>query len=391
MNIGKNIKLLEWHEFFVSFVLWGPIAILYFSQVSGSYALGLSVFSMAMLSSALFELPTGILSDLVGRKRTMVLGALSYLLGFVMYAIGGSYPLLLLGALFEGIARSFYSGNNEALLYDSLEQTNRKHELSSIMGKVGSMGQWALAVAGLLGGFIANWSFQWVMWVSVIPQVICLVLSLLVVDTIKFDEEKSNIYSHLKESFNNFKKNKKLRMLSFADILGFGMGEASFQFRSAFIISLWPVWAIGIAQILSNIGAAISFRLSGKLIGKLKAMVWLMVGGVYSKIIYLVALFFPSVFSPALMSTTSVFYGVGQVAKKTLIQHEFTNKQRATMGSLNSFAGSIFFAIFAVLLGFLADHTSPRTAMIGVTIVQFLTVWIYWRISKMETSKSINK
>lgn len=319
----------------------------------------------------------------------MIFGATSYIIGFVLYALGGSYWLLLLGALFEGLARSFYSGNNEALLYDSLEQSNRKHELSSIMGKIGSMGQWALAVAGLLGGFIANWSFRWVMWSSVIPQVVCLILSFMIVDTKKIEREKSNIYSHLKESFQNFLSNKKLRMLSLADILGFGMGEASFQFRSTYIASLWPIWAIGVAQILSNIGAALSFRFAGKMINKFKAITWLIAGGIYSKIVYLVALLFPSIISPALMSTTSLFYGVGQVAKRSLIQHEFNNKQRATMGSLNSFAGSIFFAIFAVSLGYFADLTSPKTALIGVTIAQFLTVWIYLQVSTIEKKNEL--
>lgn len=378
------MKLLEWHNFFVSFVLWGPIAILYFAKVSGSYALGLSVFSVAMLTAALFELPTGIYSDLIGRRNTLILGAVSYVVGFVFYALGGSYLMLLVGAVFEGLARSFYSGNNDALLYDSLAESNQKHELSAVMGKVGAMGQWALAGAGLLGGVIANWSFQWVMWVSVIPQIICLGLSLFIVDTEKLERGKSNIYSHLKEAVLNFKKNKKLRLLTVGDILGFGMGEASFQFRSAFIASLWPIWAIGVAQILSNIGAAVSFRLSGRFIKKFKAIVWLITGGLYSKVINLVALIFPSVLSPVLMTTTSIFYGVGQVAKSTLLQQEFGDKQRATMGSLSSFGGSVFFAIFAVVLGFVADITSPRTALMGVTLAQFVTVWVYWKISKMD-------
>ena len=256
------------------------------------------------------------------------------------------------------------------------------------MGKVGSMGQWALAVAGLLGGIIANWSFQWVMWSSVVPQVICLFLAISMVDTKTASEEESNIYYHLKESFKNFLKNKKLRMLSLAEILGFGMGEASFQFRSAFIAGLWPIWAIGIAQILSNIGAAISYRFAGKMINKIKSITWLLAGGIYSKFIYLIALFFPSVFSPVLMTTTSVFYGVGQVAKNSLLQLEFSNKQRATMGSLNSFVGSIFFAVFAVLLGLFADKTNPRTALIGVTFLQFITVWIYWQIRKMDRKEN---
>lgn len=374
--------MFEWHEFFVSFVLWGPLAVIYFAQITGSYAFALSVFSVTQISAAFFELPTGVLSDFVGRKKIMVFGALSYVLAFVMYAIGGNYWMLLLGAILEGLARSFYSGNNEALLYDSLKAEGRSDDLSHEMGKIGSMGQWALAASGLLGGVVATWSLKMVMWVSVVPQIVCLILALMIVDVGVAKDEEENIYFHLRESVKNFVKNEKLRLLSLSDILGFGMGEASFQFRSAFVASLWPIWAIGVAQVLSNIGAAISFRFAGKMIKRFREVVWLLFGGIYSKVIYLIALFFPTVLSPALMATTSVFYGVGSVAKRSLLQKEFSDKQRATMGSLNSLAGSIFFAIFAVVLGFCADLTSPRIAMIGVTMLQFVTVWIQWQIFK---------
>ncbi|MFZ2189282.1 MAG: MFS transporter, partial [Candidatus Magasanikiibacteriota bacterium] len=364
--------------------LWGPLAIIYFAKVTGSYALGLSIFSVVQLTAAIFELPTGILSDFVGRRKTMILGALTYVFAFVLYAVGQFYWVLILGAILEGLARSFYSGNNEALLYDSLKEEDKTDDLSQVMGKIGSMGQWALASSGLLGGIVASWSLSLVMWISVIPQVICLILALMIRDSGVVKNEESNIYAHLKESAKNFFSNEKLRLLSISDILGFGMGEASFQFRSAFVASLWPVWAIGIAQVLSNIGAAISFRFAGVWIKKFKAIVWLLVGGIYSKVIYLIALLIPSIISPALMSTTSVFYGVGQVAKNSLLQQEFSDKQRATMGSLNSFVGSIFFAIFAVFLGSFADLTTPRIAMIGVTVMQFVTVWIQWKIFKND-------
>lgn len=384
VNLKRNIKVFEWHEFFVSFVLWGPLAVIYFAQVTGSYALALSVFSVVQISAAVFELPTGLLSDFVGRKKTMVFGAIAYVLAFVMYALGGNYWILVLGAAFEGLARSFYSGNNEALLVDSLKAEGRAEDLSHEMGKIGSMGQWALAVSGLIGGIVATWSMRTVMWLSVIPQVICLILALLVIDVGVAKDDEDNIYAHLRESVKNFLENDKLRLLSIADILGAGMGEASFQFRSAFVASLWPVWAIGMAQVISNVGAAVSFRFSGKLIKKFREVVWLMIGGIYSKVIYLIALFFPTVLSPALMTTTSVFYGVGTVARRSLMQKEFSDKQRATMGSLNSLAGSIFFAIFAVILGFFADKTSPRIAMIGVTTLQFVTIWIQWKLFKKE-------
>jgi len=98
--MNRNIKLLTWFNFFTDFKLYAPVAIIYFSQVSGSFALGMAIFSIAMVSSALFEIPTGIFSDMIGRKKTVILGAISAVLYVVFYALGTSFIFLAIGALF---------------------------------------------------------------------------------------------------------------------------------------------------------------------------------------------------------------------------------------------------------------------------------------------------
>src|SRR3989338_35509 len=111
--IGRNINLLLWHNFFLDFRLYGPIAIIYFAQVTGSYALGLAVFSIASIASTIFEIPTGVLSDRVGGKKTIILGSLASVLAISSYAAANSFIILALGAVFEGLASSFFSGNND--------------------------------------------------------------------------------------------------------------------------------------------------------------------------------------------------------------------------------------------------------------------------------------
>jgi len=69
MQLKKNIKLLGWFNFFTDFVFFAPVAIIYFQKVTGSFALGMSIFSVAYVSSAIFEVPTGVVSDLLGRKK----------------------------------------------------------------------------------------------------------------------------------------------------------------------------------------------------------------------------------------------------------------------------------------------------------------------------------
>lgn len=379
MNYSRNVKLLGWHSFFIGLSPWAPIAILFFSKVSGSYALGLSIFSIVMVSSAIFEVPTGIFSDYIGRRKTLILGSLFYALGTIAYALSHNYLLLVIGALMEGLGRSFYSGNNDAFLFESVEKSDDKRSLEHFLGKVGSVEQWALALSAVVGSLIASWSFRVSIWLSVIPLLVCLLLSIFTCD-IEINGVSSNIFVHLKEAIKLFVKNQKLRWLSIGSILGFGMGEAAFQFRSAFVSLLWPVWAIGFSQVLSNIGAAISFRLADKLIKKASSEAWLFWGNIYSRASNLVALAFPGIASPALMASTSIFYGVGGVAKTALMQKNFSKEQRATMGSLNSLGGSICFGVFAVIMGATADLIGPARAMIMGQLAQLSCTYIYWKI-----------
>ena len=134
----KNVKLLKIFNFLIGFSFFAPLAIIYFSKVSGSYTLGTSVFGVIMLSAAIFEVPTGILSDRVGRKYTMVYGSIARVLAFIFYAIGLSYGFLVAGAILEGISRAFYSGNNEAFLYDTLADDNKESEYSEYLEKTSS-------------------------------------------------------------------------------------------------------------------------------------------------------------------------------------------------------------------------------------------------------------
>ena len=387
-NTHKNIKLISWFNFFTDFKLYAPVAIIYFAKVSGSYALGMSVFSIVMLSAALFEIPTGVFSDLIGRKKTIVFGALASVLCAVFYAIGGVYLFLVMGAIFEGLSRSFYSGNNSALLYDTLAENQQEAEYHTFLGKTSSMFQVALAISAIAGSVIAHWSFVWVMWISVIPQVLCLFISFKIIEPANQLSEGGNVFTHTKKALRYFVKNKKLRLLSLASVLSYALGESVYKFTSAFMNTLWPLWAIGIAKALSNIGAAISFYFSGKLIKKYKEFKILIFGNIYSRIVNIISLIFPTVLSPALMSSTSFFYGVSLTAKGNLFQKEFTSVQRATMGSLNSFFGSIAFTIISFSLGLLADKIGPMKALFFTQGSMFSILWLYWKLFRENSGQS---
>lgn len=373
ISAARNLRLLAWFNFCLDFRLYGPVIILYFSRVAGSYTLGMSVFAITQLASAVFEVPTGVFSDWIGRKRTLIIGAGAGTLSIICYALG-SYEWLVVGAIAEGFARALFSGNNNALLYDTLTQMGRPDEYQEYLGRVGSMFQVALAISAIIGSMIAFVSFSLVMWLSVIPQFLCLLLGLFMVEPTVHDKRSDgNLYAHLGTAIRLIFRNHKLRTISLASMLGFAFGESAFQMRSAFINLLWPVWAIGIAQTISNITAAFSFYLSGPIIKRFGELRLLLLGDGVSISLNTIALAVPTVLSPVLMGATSIFFGVNMVAKDGLMQREFSQEQRATMGSLTALGGSLAFGGYSLFLGAMADRFGVTAALL---FTEFLSVFV---------------
>lgn len=351
-------------NFCTDFKLYSAVLILYFAKITGSYALGMSLFSVIMISSAAFEVPTGVFSDRIGRKKTFILGAVSAFLSVVFYATGISYWILLAGAVFEGLSRSFYSGNNDALLYDTLAAEGKTDLYDHYLGKVNAMFQAALVSAVLLGSFIANWSFPLMMWLTVIPQFICVILAFFLTEPERVARQSANVFSHFRISLGTLWQSPKLRLLSLNKILDYGIGESMFEFRSAFVATLWPVWAVGISKMISYTGGGLSFWYSGRLIRKFGGLRIMLFEVIYNRIANIVSLLFPTGASPVIMSTTSFLYGTTSVAANSLMQREFTDTERATLSSIASLGGSLFYGLFAIVLGFIADRTSPVGALL---------------------------
>ena len=352
----KNIKLLKYFNFLIGFTLFAPIAIIYFANVSGSYTLGASIFGIIMLSSAVFEVPTGIWSDKVGRRGTIILGSWARVIAFVLYALSNSYALLVIGAIFEGLSRSFYSGNNDALLHDSLADDGLEGDYDMYLGKTNYPEQLSLGISAILGGIIASLSFQYLMWLSVLSQLGLLFISYRFVEPKSYSKGEVNIYMHLKQAIRLFITNKRLRLLSIGSMLGFAFGENKYQFRSAFVGTIWPIWAIGASSVLSNFGASLSYYFSSQIIKRFSAQNILYFSSIYNKIIMIIATGIPSIISPILLATTSLLHGVRSVSEGKLFHKEFVNDQRATMSSLNSLGGNILFFIVSVTLGAMADN-----------------------------------
>jgi MFS family permease len=382
--ISRNVRLMMWFEGCIGLLFYGPVMIIYFESITGSYALGMSVISITMLAAALLEVPTGVLGDLVGLSIMVRLGALSNLLAVVGYAIGGSYWVLLAGGVLEGAARALWSGNNHALLYESLAESGEEARFGEYNGKISSAHQGALATGSLLGGAVAMVSLPVAFWLSIVPVVAALVLSLGLREPRTTHPRSGNPVAHLRASLEVFRMNYRLRLLTSASVSRFALGEASFQLRPVFTSTLWPLWGVGIAKALDHALGSISFYISGPTLRRFPALAVLVGGNLVDRVSSVLAFALPGALSPALLSANSLTYGASQVATNVLAQREFTSAQRATLGSISSLANGIVFAFVSTGLGALADRFGSTQTLLLAQIGLAIPLLLYWRIFRHE-------
>lgn len=387
-NVKRNVFLIGVLNLLMDLKLYGVIAVVYYIKVAGNMTLGMSVFSVTMVASALFELPTGIISDKVGRKKTVILGAVASLIYSIILALSKNYFWLIFMAIFEGLERAFFSGNNNALLYDTLKEEGRENEYSKYLGKTNSMYQIASILGGLFGGIILYFtSYKVIMWLSIIPKVINLIISLLIYEPKVYTENKNNIYGQAINSIKLVLKNKTLLKQVIADSISEGVGESTYQFRSKFYEMLWPQWSLGIPGILANIGCFLSNWFSDKILKKVKNTVVMIGGYIFSALSNVIGAILNNVWSPLVLVTNSVI--PTEVVKEEISQKLYSDEYRASMASIKSLVSSISMAIFSLLVGFIADNFGVAYTIGIMQVFKIIVVAIYVNIFK--TNKQLIK
>lgn len=361
---------------------YGAFAIIYFTSISGSMVLGMSIFSISMIANAILELPTGVLSDRIGRKKTLLLGTISSLAYSILFVIGNNYWFLVLAAIFEGLERAFFSGNNEALLYDTLKEAGLEKEYKTYLGKTSSMYQLASIIGVIVGGLLISFtSVRFLMLLTLIPKVINLYICFKIKDPkIQTDEISSNPFSQIKDMFKKVKNNSQLKKIIIADTIACCVGESSYQFRPMFYQSVWPNWALGIPSLLSNVGKFISNWFAGGIIKKFGDKKVLVVGNLYSLFSNVFGFAINSVVSPLILVSNSLF--PTNISKNSLMNEYYSDELRASMASLTSLIVTLATSIVMILIGALADSIGVIYALIIISSFRIITVALYNNVFK---------
>jgi MFS family permease len=102
----------------------------------------------------LVELPSGVVADIVGRRKAILWGSILLCLGNFSIAFSNSFWHLTLSYLVWTIGYAFQSGATEALAYDSLKRIGKEETWAEVIGTSSVISRATSLIATGVGGFL---------------------------------------------------------------------------------------------------------------------------------------------------------------------------------------------------------------------------------------------
>ncbi|MBE9518208.1 MAG: MFS transporter, partial [Bacteroidetes bacterium] len=148
------IKIAKW------FMLFMPIVVPFYESnglTMKDIMILQAVYSIAIV---ILEVPSGYLADVIGRKKTLIIGAVFGILGFTTYNFSFGFMGFLVAEIILGIGQSCISGADSAMLYDSLLEKGEEKKYTRFEGRITALGNVAEALAGIVGGLLVGISIR---------------------------------------------------------------------------------------------------------------------------------------------------------------------------------------------------------------------------------------
>jgi MFS family permease len=157
MKSNKNIVLLYWFNFFKSLQFFGAIAVPFYLHRAGlDYTrmfLLETIFSIGMF---IFEIPTGVVADRLGRKVSLFLGACFFGAGFLVFGISTSYAILIIAEVICAFGMTLLSGADRAIIYEILKEDNEGDKAATVMARYDAYGTAGMFLAFPVGSLFAG-------------------------------------------------------------------------------------------------------------------------------------------------------------------------------------------------------------------------------------------
>ncbi|HOV13810.1 MAG TPA: MFS transporter [Spirochaetota bacterium] len=223
-NFKKDLMYYKFclYGFLKNLNFFEPFLVLFFLEKGFSFLQIGVLYSIQSISTNILEIPTGIMADAMGRRRTMIYSMVAYLIAFVIYYFSSSFIAFVLAAIFMAFGEAFRTGTHKAMIFEYLKINNWKDQKVHYYGNTRAWSQMGSALSALIAGAIVFYSgtYKYVFIASTIPYVIDLFLLLsypkdLDGDVKEFKPEliAANFKNVMKEFFESIRNHNMIRAI----------------------------------------------------------------------------------------------------------------------------------------------------------------------------------
>ena len=392
------------YGFFKNLRFFEPFYMLFFLEKGLNYLQIGSLYAISEVMINILNVPTGIIADSFGRRKSMIFSFSFYIISFVIFYFSTGYLFLLIAVLIFASGDAFRQGTHKAMIFEYLKIHDWEDQKVHYYGHTRSYSQFGSAISSLIAASIVFYSgsYQYVFLFSMLPYLMDLILMLTYpkeLDGHIKQLESNELWNKMKQVFKEF-------IFSFKElyVLKGSVNLAIFTgFYSAVKDYLQPVLktfalglpilllykdkqrsavVIGLVYFVLFLITSFSSRASGKISARFAKLgtvlnLTLLTGflaGMISGIFYHIGITWISVLF------FLIIYIIENLRKPMAIGYVaelFDQKILATALSGAAQLDSIFTAIIALMLGFFADRFGVANSLIIISIIMILSLPLY--------------
>jgi MFS family permease len=328
------------------------------------------VFTIGSILNVLVEIPTGIFSDLYGKKKSIIISKFLIFISFIIFGFSRTFWMFVFAQMIYELGTSFRSGTETAYTFDYLKQNSKNPGYTEVKGKQKFYARIGEAIASIIGGLIAKFlGFNYVFFFAAIPAFI----NFLNATTWKNIKEKRcrkiDIKSYVKltkTSFKEITKNKSLLRVSLNITLFTSILAASVKFIQPYMTeaNIGIEW-FGAIYATSLIIAAITVRYSyiiENYFGTIKTFNFLSALAIIPALI--LGLGYVSLLGVGFFFAIVIIENIRSPIENTLFHENVKSSIRATMGSMLEILKSGGKVIILPIAGFFAENFSMHISML---------------------------
>ncbi|MBP8850731.1 MAG: MFS transporter [Breznakibacter sp.] len=366
-----------------------PILMLFYKDVGFTTTQSFQLKAFYSISIVIFDLPSGYLADIIGRKRSILIGAVLGTLGFFIYSTTTGFYAFLLAEIALGIGQSFINGADGALLYDSLRESKRESDYLKYEGRMFSVGNFSEAAGSFCGGILAFYSLRLPFFFQTGVAFMAIPAALLLYEPLRQESTRKSFIEVLVTMKDALVNNIPLRWNMLFSAL---IGSATLTMAWIYQLRLKSVGfdevAIGATAMVLNVMAGIVTAFAYRVEAQLKPKVTLLATTVVITLSFILASFTTGYL---LLIVFALFYsarGVINPVLKEYVNRVIGSDVRASILSLRSVSIRLLFAVIGPFFGWYTDFYSLEEAMaiLGImfTITTLFSIYVFFKASSSK-------